>query len=321
VLLIQHGDSSFLGPLGIFGAVATVGLYMYEFRGIQRCHRLEYQAKTLERKLGLSPEEGQFQSQPPRLLGNMLGPPAAGLIIYLAVIFAWFYVAGVGFGWWNKQEWRPWVLVVGGYGAALGVAWWFLRRYLRTWAGPNEDLVRSAYRAYAKRRMRVLKRGLASDVIWHLKGQKARIHDYRGREEVLGFLKKTMELAGGTFQAELRDVIADSDVVWRLESRIGCTGDYRGPKEVLGFIEKMVKHADGTIRAELRDIIADKEYVIGLHVAGGTGQRFEYFHWLVFRSVTGRSRRYGTTFQTRTLTIRSSQRQRRLMAGSLTMSA
>jgi len=112
VFLVRHQQSVFLGPLGLFGVVATAGLYMYEFRGIQRCHRLEAQGRTLERKLGLSPELGQFWGQPPRRWSNMLGPPAAGLVIYLAVIFAWLYVAGVGFGWWNKtHQWWLWVLV------------------------------------------------------------------------------------------------------------------------------------------------------------------------------------------------------------------
>ena len=137
ILLLSHEHSRFLGPLGLFGIVVTAGLYMYEFRGIQRCHRLEDQAIALEGKLGLSPEEGQFQGQPPRLLHNMLGPPAAGLVVYLAIDFAWLYVAGVGCGWWDKpRQWLPWVLVVAATGRHYGQP-----------GGSSRDTSRSGQRA------------------------------------------------------------------------------------------------------------------------------------------------------------------------------
>ena len=156
VLVLDREKSKFLGLLGLFGAVAAAGLYMYEFRGMQRCHRLEDQAKTLERELGLSPAEGQFLGQPRRLFDNMLGPPAAGLVIYLAVVFAWLSVAAIGFAGWHEPpgkplpSWLPWALVGlgAGYVVLLGVAWWFVHRRLRKWAaGSDEDLVRRGYRA------------------------------------------------------------------------------------------------------------------------------------------------------------------------------
>ncbi len=156
-LLIGREPSVFLGPLGLFGIAVTAGLYMYEFRGIQRCHRLEKQARTLERKLELSPEVGQFRGQPPRRWKNMLGPPGAGLVVYLAVIFAWLYVAiigfSVGFGWRHNSPWRfPLVLLlvlIVVYAVALPAAWRFMRKRLDKWAGPNGDLMCRAYEAYA----------------------------------------------------------------------------------------------------------------------------------------------------------------------------
>jgi hypothetical protein len=93
-LLLQRAENNhdvrgFLGPNGIFGFVVTLGLFAYELRGMQRCHRLEVQLAALERLFRLSPEQGPFLGQPKRKLGNMLGPPAAGLIVYLATAFAW----------------------------------------------------------------------------------------------------------------------------------------------------------------------------------------------------------------------------------------
>jgi hypothetical protein len=99
-LLLERAQGSlrpFLGPIGIFGFVVTAGLFFYELRGIQRCHRLEVQGRALEKKLDLGPELGPFRGQPPRAIRNMLGPPAAGLIIYLATALAWLCLAGYGF--------------------------------------------------------------------------------------------------------------------------------------------------------------------------------------------------------------------------------
>jgi hypothetical protein len=119
----------FLGPIGLFSVVVTLGLFAYEYRGMQRCHRLEVQAAVLENDLGLSMEQAPFLGQPPRALGNMLGPPAAGLIIYLVTVFAWLWLAGYGFKWWGWSY--AWGFLIG-YGVALIVAWiwvsWGLKR-------------------------------------------------------------------------------------------------------------------------------------------------------------------------------------------------
>jgi hypothetical protein len=83
----------FLGPIGIFGFVVTLGLFVYELRGMQRCRTLEEQGEALEIEMKLGPELGPFRGQPPRKLGKMLGTPAAGLIIYIATAFAWLLLA------------------------------------------------------------------------------------------------------------------------------------------------------------------------------------------------------------------------------------
>ena len=69
-LLLERAENDkvreFLGPIGIFGFVVTLGLFFYELRGVQRCQRLEVQLCTLEKQFGLSKDQGPFLGQPPR---------------------------------------------------------------------------------------------------------------------------------------------------------------------------------------------------------------------------------------------------------------
>jgi uncharacterized protein len=113
LLLREREQVRALGPIGLFGVVVTAGLFMYEVRGIQRCHTLERQAGVLEQRLQLGTRLGQFLGDPGRILG-FVGPPGAGVITYGAVAFAWLYVAGVGFDWWSdEQQANAWWLVAG----------------------------------------------------------------------------------------------------------------------------------------------------------------------------------------------------------------
>jgi hypothetical protein len=78
----------------------------------------------------LSVEEGPFKGQPERSLWGMLGPPAAGLIVYLVTAFTWLYIAGFGSIWWRNPSRARWLLP--GYMVVLAGAsilvWWWLRR-------------------------------------------------------------------------------------------------------------------------------------------------------------------------------------------------
>ena len=111
----------FLGPIGIFGFVVTLGLFIYELRGMQRCRKLEEQGEALEIEMKLGPELGPFRGQPPRRLGNMLGPPAAGFIIYIATAFTWLLLALYGF---KASPNLPWALAaMGAFVLLLALAW------------------------------------------------------------------------------------------------------------------------------------------------------------------------------------------------------
>jgi hypothetical protein len=84
-------------PIGFFGVLVTVGLFLYELRGIQKCNALIRAGKKLEERL--LPELrhfGAFNSNPRAVLHGAVGATGAALVIYPAVVAAWVYVAGIG---------------------------------------------------------------------------------------------------------------------------------------------------------------------------------------------------------------------------------
>jgi len=138
LLVIQgQGEASgtragLLIGLGIFGAVVTIGLFMYELRQIDVCKQLRNHAAWIESQLGI--QAGQFAGRrgrlslsnvyspdahrvrddqltaleetgqrPPRedpqsvrLRKAFIGAEAAGYLIYHSVIAAWLLVAALG---------------------------------------------------------------------------------------------------------------------------------------------------------------------------------------------------------------------------------
>ena len=80
-------------PIGIFGALITAGLFIYELRGIHKCNAFISLGARFEAACG-----GRFtaESAAPAVLNKFIGATWAALIIYPAVIGAWSYVACVG---------------------------------------------------------------------------------------------------------------------------------------------------------------------------------------------------------------------------------
>jgi Nickel responsive protein SCO4226-like len=104
------GNQELLAPIGLFGIAVTLGLFMYELRGIEDCTMLRSRAKNLEKQLGVSADKAQFGRWPAGKLG-LVDEIGAGWVVYLAVLASWSYVAGTGFdkgsgGW-------PWYWMLG----------------------------------------------------------------------------------------------------------------------------------------------------------------------------------------------------------------
>jgi uncharacterized protein len=78
-------------------------------------------------------------------------------------------------------------------------------------AHPNEELVRRAFDAFAKGDVETMRELTDQDAVWHTPGRGPLAGDYRGIDEILGFFARIAELTGGTFRAELHDVVANDE--------------------------------------------------------------------------------------------------------------
>jgi hypothetical protein len=88
-------DTTYVYAIGLFGFLITLGLFIYELRGIQHCKHLEQLASRLEEQLQL--REAQFIRPPKARLGGFLGAEGAAYIIYPTMLIAWAFIAFVGF--------------------------------------------------------------------------------------------------------------------------------------------------------------------------------------------------------------------------------
>lgn len=111
---------AFLPAIGLFGALVTLGLFLFELHGIKKCTHLIEAGKKLEENLGIAKEEGQFRERPLGIFGFINEPFAAG-IIYPAVLAAWVFLAkdfnserrySVS-NLFQDAKWATWVFIVG----------------------------------------------------------------------------------------------------------------------------------------------------------------------------------------------------------------
>ena len=105
-------------PIGLFGAVVTFGLFMYELRGIEDCTELRRRAMAMEDVLGVPEEARQFdQGSVSGGKGNLVDEIGAAWIIYMTVIAGWIFVGGVGVSS-VSDGWPTWGKIV--FGVVLG---------------------------------------------------------------------------------------------------------------------------------------------------------------------------------------------------------
>jgi hypothetical protein len=95
LLILTRAETvkQYLTPIGIFGAVVTLGLFIYELRGIQRCKALIETGKLFEAGMGIA--NGQFGARPKSR--GLVSAETAGWIVYTTVFAAWAYLAIIGF--------------------------------------------------------------------------------------------------------------------------------------------------------------------------------------------------------------------------------
>ncbi|HKD95504.1 MAG TPA: nuclear transport factor 2 family protein [Gaiellaceae bacterium] len=75
---------------------------------------------------------------------------------------------------------------------------------------PNAALVRRLFAAFGRDPM-VVGAALARDIVWRVPGDTVMSGEYRGRREVVEFLRRTGLETGGTYHSRLHTVLADDD--------------------------------------------------------------------------------------------------------------
>ena len=75
---------------------------------------------------------------------------------------------------------------------------------------PNAELVERLFGGFRRDPVSVA-RAFAPDAVWRVTGANPMTGEYRGRDEILRFLRQTAVLTDGTYRADLRYVVADGD--------------------------------------------------------------------------------------------------------------
>src|SRR5689334_620633 len=75
----------------------------------------------------------------------------------------------------------------------------------------NETMLRTGYEAFGRGDLATLETLFAPDVVWHEPGRNPVSGTYKGWDELVGLFVAYAERSGGTFVAELEDVLADDD--------------------------------------------------------------------------------------------------------------
>jgi ketosteroid isomerase-like protein len=74
---------------------------------------------------------------------------------------------------------------------------------------PNAGRVRQALDAYNRGDFAALRSFLADDIVWHVGGHHPLSGDYRGRDAVVEYCVKALELTGGTLKGEPLEILVD----------------------------------------------------------------------------------------------------------------
>jgi len=74
---------------------------------------------------------------------------------------------------------------------------------------PNERLLRQEYEARARRDDQSLDKVLSEGIIWHVPGRSAISGEYRGKDEVMEYVRRRRELVDDTSEITVEDVLAN----------------------------------------------------------------------------------------------------------------
>jgi len=121
---------------------------------------------------------------------------------------------------------------------------------------PHETALRQGYAAFAAGDLATLERLFSPDVVWHEPGQNPISGSYKGWPEVLRLLTSYAERSGGTFKAELSDVLVNDR---RAISIAQVTGSRDGRRLDQG--DHLLADFDGDRIVEARVLYHDQQAV------------------------------------------------------------
>ncbi|HEX2022509.1 MAG TPA: nuclear transport factor 2 family protein, partial [Candidatus Thermoplasmatota archaeon] len=71
----------------------------------------------------------------------------------------------------------------------------------------SASTVRALYAAFSARDPEAIAKVLADDAVWRVPGKNLLAGEHRGRAAVLAYLGRVRELSGGTFRAEVVEIM------------------------------------------------------------------------------------------------------------------
>lgn len=80
-------------------------------------------------------------------------------------------------------------------------------------AQANQELITRGYEAFGRGDMETVRAMWTDDIEWEIPGRSQLSGTYRGPDAIMGFFAKLMDLSGGSFQLDVRDVLASDDHV------------------------------------------------------------------------------------------------------------
>ena len=90
---------------------------------------------------------------------------------------------------------------------------------------PNAAVVRRFYAAFGRGDLATARDCFAADAVWRLPGRSPIAGEHRGWDGIRAFFATLRERSGGTFRADLVDVLASDEPVVALQHATGSQGD------------------------------------------------------------------------------------------------
>jgi ketosteroid isomerase-like protein len=127
-------------------------------------------------------------------------------------------------------------------------------------ADENVAIMQRAYDAFNKADMDTLNEIFDESIVWHLPGRSSMAKDYESRDATLAYFGQLGELTGGTFRAELQELLGgDNDhVVGHQRSTAERDGKHLDVDNCIVFTLKDGRVIDG--REHFEDLYAWDEF-------------------------------------------------------------